>query len=629
MNGQSLNILQETLHRLREIIPTAFTEDKINIEQLRQVLGETVNTESERYQLSWAGKADAYKILQSSTTATLIPEPENSVYWENSKHIFIEGENLEVLKVLQKSYYGKVRVICIDPPYNTGSDSFIYPDKFSETKEEYLKRLGEKDEEGFLMKEGYFRPNRKENGQFHSNWLSMMLPRLFLARNLLHEDGYIFVSIDDNELSSLKLLMDEIFGEENFRNILLVRRYDKNINTQFLDEGLKSFNTGAEYVLIYSKSSSSRMNPVFREASEERKTQGYWKGFWNDAERKTMQYELLSVEIKVGQWKWKEDVAQEAVKNYEEYLTKFSSKMTIEEYWKNTGSKKKFIRRNPEGKGMNKGVEHWIAPSDKILRNTLWQDVFASKVPQGFDVPFNNPKNPDLIKLLIEIALGDLTQGIVLDFFGGSGTTAHAVLDYNKEKEANLQFITVQLPELIDIKDEAYSKGHRYISDITRKRIKDVLNNALANKKGKIQFNKEEEPVGFKSFKLSPSNFKIWRGDMIQSEEDLTVQTNLFKQPVKGSPRELNLLWELIIKYGYPLTVDLVEYKVDKATIYLVSGNKLAIVLDKYSDAIQKKLIELKPKTIICMDSLFNGDDCLKTNAILKLEQEAISFHSI
>lgn len=628
MDGKSLNITQEILEQLKYIIPSAFTEDKLNIEQLKQVLGDSVSTESERYQISWAGKSEAYKILQVPTSATLAPQPEQSIDWKNGKHVFIEGENLEVLKVLQKSYYNKVRVIYIDPPYNTGSDSFIYPDKFSETKEEYLKRLGEKDEEGFLMKEGFFRPNRKENGQFHSNWLSMMLPRLFLARNLLHEEGYIFVSIDDNELSSLKLLMDEVFGEENFRNVLLVRRYDKNINTQFLDEGLKTFNTGAEYVLIYSKSASSRMNPVFREASEERKSQGYWKGFWNDADRKTMRYELLGVEIQTGQWKWKGDVAHEAVKNYEEYIEKFASNVTLEEYWKNTGSKKKFIRRNPDGKGMNKGVEHWIAPSDKILRNTLWQDVFASKVPQGFDVPFSNPKNPDLIKLLIEIALGDLTQGIVLDFFGGSGTTAHAVLEYNYSKDANLQFITIQLPELIDIKDEAYLKGHRYISDVTRKRIVDVISSISKDKKGKMQF-EEAENIGFKSYKLSQSNFKVWRGDMVLSEEELVVQTNLFQHPVKDNPTNVNLLWELIIKYGYPLTVDVVEHKIDNSTVFIVSSNRLAIVLDKYSDEIQKKIIELKPKTILCLDSLFNGDDCLKTNAILKLEQENISFHSI
>src|SRR5690606_30806870 len=178
MDGKSLNIKEDLISKLKEIIPGAFTEDKINVEQLKQLLGEAINTDAERYQLSWAGKNEAYKVLQAQTTATLIPNIDLSVNWDSTKNLFIEGENLEVLKVLQKSYYGQVKMIYIDPPYNTGSDSFIYPDKFSETKEEYLKRLGDKDEEGYLMKEGLFRSNKRESGQFHSNWLSMMLPRM-------------------------------------------------------------------------------------------------------------------------------------------------------------------------------------------------------------------------------------------------------------------------------------------------------------------------------------------------------------------------------------------------------------------------------------------------------------------
>jgi adenine-specific DNA-methyltransferase len=629
MDGSSLNITQDLIQQLKAIVPGAFTEDKINVEQLKKLLGETVNTDSERYQLNWAGKSEAYKVLQSPSRATLLPQPEESINWDTAEHIFIEGENLEVLKVLQKSYYGKVKVVCIDPPYNTGSDSFIYPDKFSETKEEYLKRLGEKDEEGYMMKEGFFRPNRKESGQFHSNWLSMMLPRLFLARNLMKEEGFIFVSIDDNELSSLKLLMDEVFGSENFRNILLVRRYDKNINTQFMEDGLKTFNTGAEYVLIYSKSSSAKMNPVFREASEERKTTGYWKGFWNDAERKTMQYDLLGVDITNGQWKWKEDVAKEAVNNYKEFMKNHSSKMTLEEYWKKTGSNKKFIKRNPHGKGVNQGVEHWIAPSDKILRNTLWQDIFASKVPQGYEVLFNNPKNPEMLKLLIEIAVGEGDEEIVLDFFGGSGSTAHSVIEYNSEQSKNLKFITVQLPELIEKEDEAYKKGFRFISDITKKRIKDVLANGSAKKKGKIDFTGKEESLGFKCFKLSNSNFKIWRGDFIENENDLATQTNLFKQPLNENPKLFNIVWELIIKNGYSLSTPVKEIKADKTVYYSIADNKLVIVLEKVSDAILKSILKEKPKTILALDSLFTNDDCFKTNAILKLEQEGIEFHSI
>lgn len=629
MDGNSLNITTDLILKLKEIIPGAFTENKLDISQLKQLLGEDVNTDSERYQISWAGKNEAYKVLQIPTTSTLIPNIEDSTNWDIAENIFIEGENLEVLKILQKSYYGKIKMIYIDPPYNTGSDSFIYPDKFKETKEDYLKRLGEKNDDGILMKEGFFKSNRKENGQFHSNWLSMMLPRLFLARNLMSDDGFIHISIDDNELSTLKLLMDEVFGEENFRNILLVRRYDKNINTQFLDEGLKTFNTGAEYILIYSKNALSKMNPVFREASEDRKANGYWKGFWNGAERKTMQYTLLGISINSGQWKWKEEVAQEAVKNYEIFLKDYSSKLSIEEYWMNTGCTKKFIKKNPEGKGQNKGVEHWIAPNDKILRNTLWQDIFASKVPKGYDIPFNNPKNPELIKLLMEITFGDSTKGIVLDFFGGSGTTAHSVLEYNNINDTDLKFITIQLPELIDENHIAFSKKFRLISEITVDRIKTVINNLSFKDENELNFKGVTKKIGFKFFRLNHSNFKIWRSEMVDSEEDLIIQTNLFNDPLKLDTNHSYLLWELIIKSGYSLTSKVENIAVDNSLIYFISEFRTIIILDKYSEKIQKEIISLSPKKVICLDTIFNNDDCLKTNAILKLEQEGILFQSI
>ncbi|WP_083663595.1 site-specific DNA-methyltransferase [Sphingobacterium sp. B29] len=215
MDGKSLNITEDLIGKLKEIIPAAFTEDKLNIDQLKQLLGEDITSNTEPYILNWAGKQEAYKVLQTPTFKTLKPDFENSVNWDSAENILIEGENLETLKVIQKSYYGKVKLILIDPPYNTGSDSFIYPDKFSETKEEYLKRLGEKDDEGYMIKEGFFRANKKENGQFHSNWLSMLLPRLFLARNLLKDDGAIVVHIDEHEQANLTLLLNEVFGENN------------------------------------------------------------------------------------------------------------------------------------------------------------------------------------------------------------------------------------------------------------------------------------------------------------------------------------------------------------------------------------------------------------------------------
>ena len=250
MNGESLNITQDNLDKLKKLFPDIFSEGKIDIEKFKATFSDDINFANERYVLNWAGKADAFKVLQIPTTATLEPQPEQSINFDTTENVFIEGENLEVLKVLQKSYYGKVKCIIIDPPYNTGNDSFIYPDSFKENKSDYEKRIGDKDEDGYLMKEGLFRKNSKDSGHFHSNWLSMMYPRLFLAKNLLTDDGVIFVHIDDNEVHNLRLLMNEIFGEENFVGCL---KWKKKKQPSFLHGHIASI---IEYILIFGKHSS-------------------------------------------------------------------------------------------------------------------------------------------------------------------------------------------------------------------------------------------------------------------------------------------------------------------------------------------------------------------------------------
>jgi len=247
MDGKSLNIKEKKINRLKEIIPEAFTENKIDWEKMKAALSDDIEFKNERYVLNWAGKSDAFRALQTPSTATLAPCREESVDFDKTGNIFIEGENLEVLKVLQKSYFGKIKMIYIDPPYNTGNDNFIYPDKFSESKEEYLSRIGDKDETGFMTREGLFRRNSKDSGHYHSNWLSMMYPRLFLARNLLRDDGVIFVSIDDNEVHNLRLLMNEVFGEENFV-AQFVWRTDGNFDNQ------AKIKNCHEYVMLYAKS---------------------------------------------------------------------------------------------------------------------------------------------------------------------------------------------------------------------------------------------------------------------------------------------------------------------------------------------------------------------------------------
>jgi adenine-specific DNA-methyltransferase len=275
----------------------------------------------DRYMLNWTGKADALKLLQESASATLKPQPELSVNFDAAENVFIEGENLEVLKILQKSYYNKIRCIIIDPPYNTGNDSFIYSDRFKENLEDYEKRVGKKDEKGYLMKESLFRKNSRENGHYHSNWLNMMLPRLFLARNLLRDDGVIFVHIDDNEVHNLRLLMNEIFGEENYRNCIAVRRGTKSVQAQF--DTIDKLGIAYEYILLYSKNPETRLNHLYFDLEQTK--EGAWNNHWRGTDRPTMRYELFGITPEKGQWRWSKERSLSAIANYEQMLKEIQS----------------------------------------------------------------------------------------------------------------------------------------------------------------------------------------------------------------------------------------------------------------------------------------------------------------
>lgn len=358
-------------------------------------------------------------------------------------NLIVHGDNLKALKALLPTYAGRVKCIYIDPPYNTGNEGWAYNDNVnSPMMQEWLGKIVDRDD---LTR--------------HDKWLCMMTPRLKLLRELLRDDGAICVSIGEEEVANLRLLMDAIFGEENYRNTILTRRFDKNLSNQFLETGLKSMSIGAEYVLVYGRSENFLMNAVFREASLERQSTGYWKGFWNAPDRPTMRYRLLGVCPEVGQWKWKATVANEAVNNYETYLADFSGEMTLENYWNETGKTKRFIRRTSNLGGKNQGVEHWIPPSIGILRSSNWTDFLASETLTNIGLEFDNPKNVEVIKSLLKLCSDE--EDIVLDSFGGSGTTAHAVLALNKADGGSRRFILVE--------------GEDYADTLTAERVRRVI----------------------------------------------------------------------------------------------------------------------------------------------------------
>ena len=655
LEGTSLDVTQDIIEQLKAVIPQAFSENKLDFQNLQRLLGNYIATDAERYQLTWAGKSEAYKVLQTPSTATLIPNPESSIDWENAQNVFIEGENLEVLKILQKAYYGKIKMIYIDPPYNTGSDSFIYPDKFSETKEEYLKRIGDKDGEGYMTKQGLFRKNNKENGHFHSNWLNMMLPRLFLARNLLKEDGVIFVSIDDNEQANLKMLMDEIFGEENFLTILTIKvRYEGKTLVEDMD-----FQKLTESVLVYSKN----RNQVSLKKNET--DYSIEKFEWEIVEKATPEeitignkkvqifkegeYSIVKIEPSLSGLKeiWATGKILDGNSSgrfFRDYLVERKENDGLGTLYKVfgigddnlpyryfTGAKKEKATKGKYYQGIPQVVLENLDTTKKEQPITTFYDLadsFGNCRHEG-EIDFRNGKKP-LALLNIIFGMVDLQDDdIIVDFFAGSGTTAHAVMNLNEDDKINTKYICVQLSEVTDEKSETYKAGFKTISEITETRIKKVVEKIRKGRNGKLEF--ELAPnLGFRKYTLANSNFKIWRGDVIENEEDLKRQTQLFITPQRANTETENILWELLMKNGISLTEKIEVVTTDDGeNIYHTHDKKFAFVLDSFTPLVQSSILELKPNNIICLDSLFQGRDNAKTNAHLKFEDNGISFKTI
>ena len=621
MNGNSLSPNTERLSQLKLIFPEIFVEDKIDWEKLKITLGEDVNLSNERYVLNWAGKSDAFRLMQKPTTRTLVPVPEESVNFDDTQNIFIEGDNLAVLKVLQKSYFGKVKMIYIDPPYNTGNDSFIYADRFAETKTEYQKRVGDKDEEGYMTGEGVFRKNSRENGQYHSNWLSMMMPRLFLARNLLRDDGVIFVSIDDNEVHNLRLLMNEIFGEENFVSNFLWKKKGTTSNVKGAQVSSLTDST-----LCYRKTEKATIRPRivekhtrtypfsdnignYRTTVIEKKDSGSYR-------RDSMKYKIMGHFPREGKrWQIGIDTAMDL-----EVKKRFlwdGEKIILKIYDFEDGDT--------------------ASARPNLLFNHGTTDSAANELFELFGMKelFDNPKPTELIKELVEIIV--YQDDIVLDFFAGSATTAHAVMQLNKEDGGNRRYILVQLPEPCDEKSEAFKAGYSTIADIAKERIRragqkihEQMEEENRKRKMQLDFNDgKNKPInidtGFKVFRLAESNFKQWRQPENYSAEALAKQLELFVDPVAEHATLQNMVYELILKSGKDLNVSIESCN----GYHIIDGNELALILEKVDDQIITEVLSRQPKQVIALDRIFKGNDQLKTNTALQMKDAGVEFKTI
>lgn len=622
IDGYSQMPQKDRISLLQSIMPEIFDEGMIDWEKLRATLGERVNFANERYVLNWAGKSDAFRIMQQPTSATLVPCRGESVDFDNTENIFIEGENMEVLKVLQKSYFGKVKMIYIDPPYNTGNDSFIYPDKFSETKEDYLRRVGDKDEEGYMTREDMFRKNGKENGQYHSNWLNMMMPRLYLAKSLLREDGVIFVSIDDNEVHNLRLLMNEIFGEENFvANII----WQHSIQPKgYADK----FSVHHNHVLCYSKSMNYELSPLQRTeennkaySNPDNDPKGPWRSgdVRNALYRPNLIYDIITPSGKIikpcaNGWRWSKKTLEEKIKTGEIIFSADETRIIRKIYLSNVEG------RAPETIWFAKDVG-----STRDAMNEL-KELFI-------EPPFDTPKPTKLITRMMDLT--DDKNAVILDFFAGSCTTAHAVMQLNKEDGGHRKYICVQLPELCDEKSEAYKAGYKTIAEISKERIRRAgakirkeVEDEQAKQKGQLQF--DEQPVkmpdlGFKVFRLSESNFKQWREIKGSSKEEWKQQMLEFLDPVTENATTDNMVYELLLKSGKDLNSEVKH----KEGYYAVNGAELILMLETATQETVDAALAEYPQKVIALDRLFEGNDQLKTNTALQMRDAGVEFRTI
>lgn len=603
MDGKSINITEELKAQLKALFPEIFSEDKIDLQRLKVSLGEETFVQGEHYELSWNGKTEARKEIQKQTTSTLIPDINNSINFDTAQNVFIEGENLEVLRVLQKSYFGKIKMIYIDPPYNTGNDSFIYPDDYAEREQDYDKKTGKKNVLGFLNKQDLWKRNIKENGHFHSAWLSMMYPRLYLSRNLLKDDGLIFISIDDNEQANLKMLCDEIFGEENFVGGFVWRRK--------VGAGADSrmFFRQHEHILLYGKNLMAIQNlyqPLTKDQEKEYSNpDNDPRGDWastdlsspahdNDPRRI---YDIVSPTGKVSRKCW-----AYTKENFDTLL-----KENLVWWGKDGNSMPKRKRFLNEKKGLT--PRSWID-------NILTQDGKKNLELLGFENYFEYPKPVKLIKHFLTIVTSPKSEDIVLDFFAGSGSTAQAVLELNNEDEGNRKFICVQIPEPNDTESEAYKANYKTIADVTKARIIKVIEDITKAKNGKLSL-QVNNSLNLKSFKLSESNFKIWRTD-IQGKENILEQLNAFQQSEKKESEHINMLIELFIKIGLELNI---SYKYEEG---FYKANTLWVCFEKFIPKMKDLIFKGKPQKLIFLNSCFKTDEAI-TNFKLEIQELQIS----
>lgn len=657
LDGLSMDIESGNRARLKSVFPECFTEGKLDVDKLLSLCGEYITDDYEKYEFKWKGKSECLRLAQRRSMATLRPCPDESVNFDTTKNLYIEGDNLEVLKLLQKSYFRKVKMIYIDPPYNTGND-FVYEDDFKDPLARYKE-----------VTQQTTKSNPETMGRYHTNWLNMMYPRLRLAANLLRDDGVIFISIDDNEVDNLKKLCNEVFGEENFvAQIVWQKRTSPDMRT--------AFSTAHEYVLLYIKDMSTidfAINPL--PLSEQDKAnfsnpdndpKGPWvsSDFTAPGFRPNQMYSITTPSGVVVQppkgrcWKNLEDV-------YLQYL--------------NEGR----LWFGADGKGVPRQKTYLFERNGKVGWS-WWSNADVGHTQEGtqelktlLEAPvFDFPKPVRLVHRMVTLA--SKNDDIILDFFSGSATTAHAVMQLNAEDGGNRHFIMVQLPEVCDEKSEAYKAGYKNICEIGKERIRragkslesvecGVLSVELSEGGGKnstlhtpnstldVGFLESVEcgvkatdsnsklhtpnstlktstlDVGFKVFKLDTSNMKLWDDTPIEGGdlETLFDRIDGHIDGLKPDRSDEDLIYEILLKMGYPLTAGLTTLDVDGLTVYKVDSGEMLICLQEGITAEHiEQMAALSPQKIVLAGRGL-ADSSTKANAFYLLENRGIELKTI
>lgn len=608
---RSHDIAADRMAELLRLFPEIRTEGgKLDFDRLKLALGESVDVGKERYGMNWPGKADCFKTIQTPSVATLRPCPEESVNWDTTENLIIEGDNLEVLKLLQKSYLGKVKMIYIDPPYNTGND-FIYPDDYAESLRTYLEYTGQVDAEGRR-----FGTNTDADGRFHSKWMNMMYPRLYLARNLLREDGVIFLTIDDTEFTNLRRVCDEVFGEENFvAAISWQKKYAVSNNYR----GVASIR---DFVLAYAKSAlfQNGLLPRTEESAAryqnpDNDARGPWKpvDYWNVAspeDRPNLVYPITNP--KTGKtimpekkaWKYSKEVHEQHV-----------AERRI--WWGADGTNsvpalKLFLAEVRQGH-----IPHNWWPFEEAGHT----DEAKKELDRLFDgnAPFDTPKPVRLITRICQVA-GLAPGDIALDFFAGSGTTAHSILDMNHDGDGR-RFILVQLPEPTGRAD------YPTIADICKERVRRVIKKLNDEDAGKLDMSGGAEPDrGFRVYKLAESNFTEWDARVEHDPEALEKQLELHVEHIRDGRSGDDILYELLLKSGFPLTTPVEKKTLAGKTVYSVAGGVLMICLEReLTLELIRAIADAKPERVVLLDAGFAKNDQLKANAVQTFRTKGVT----